>query len=48
MKAYSSFTVKHIMLFMKDVKYGQFTIYEELNKSASIVSQPYGEEVCIY
>lgn len=35
------------MLFMKDVKYGQFTVYEELNQSASLVSPPYGEEVCI-
>jgi hypothetical protein len=48
MKACSSLAVKHIMLFfMKVMKYGQFTVCEELDHSASIVAPPYGEEVCI-
>lgn len=48
MKACSSLTVKYIMLFfVKVVKYGQFTVHEELNQSALIVAPPYGEEVCI-
>jgi len=48
MKACSSLTVKHkTLFFMKVVKYGQFTVNEELNQSASIVAPPYGEKVCI-
>jgi len=47
MKACSSLTVKHIIFFMKVMKYGQFTVREELDHSASIVAPPYGEEVCI-
>lgn len=35
MKACISLTVKHIVLFfMKIIKYGQFTVHEELNQSA--------------
>lgn len=47
-KACSSLTVKHIMLFfMEVIKYGQFTVHEELNQSVLIVAPTYGEEVCI-